>query len=161
MLDRNYKAIAAIVKHTATSVCKFENLFHKPLANELADYFAAHNPLFNRERFLTACGIGARVKDTAYAKAKTKVAAYAEQKALRQTTAICSCCTTEIKDGDAILFAGNLKLCSVCVARIGKSDGLLAACKHTVYSLPCLCGDADGLCCVCAAADAIKAYLAD
>lgn len=45
-----------------------------------------------------------------------------EQKALRQTTVtrqVCSCCTTEIKTGDAILFAGSLKLCSVCVARIG------------------------------------------
>lgn len=33
---------------------------------------------------------------------------------------------------------------------------LLAACKHTVYSLPCLCGDGDGLCCVCACKSAIE-----
>ncbi len=53
----HYKAIAEIVRHTATSVCKFENLFHTPLANELADYFAADNPRFDRARFLTACGV--------------------------------------------------------------------------------------------------------
>lgn len=59
---KHYKAIAEIIKkrlnlnqgtrHTP----RF--LYADEVADDLADYFAGDNPRFDRERFLTACGIG-------------------------------------------------------------------------------------------------------
>ncbi len=59
MLTRkHYKAIAAIVKDcTKTTDDAVTYVSSSQLCHELADYFAADNPRFDRERFLTACGI--------------------------------------------------------------------------------------------------------
>jgi hypothetical protein len=55
MTKKHYEAIAAafhayISTNTGTNIAK-------PIAKDLADYFAAENPKFDRERFLAACGI--------------------------------------------------------------------------------------------------------
>lgn len=127
---KDYKAIADMaVKHTIEHASDTgAELVKSDFVNDMADYFAGDNPLFDRERFLTACDTSA-ICATCDADSDDCATCYAdtddEQKALRQTTVtrqVCSCCTTEIKDGDAILFAGSLKLCSVCVGRIGKAD---------------------------------------
>jgi hypothetical protein len=64
MLTRkHYKAIAEIVE-TTTEKHKTEgfgsllcNEVRNSITIELADYFAADNPQFDRDRFLEACGL--------------------------------------------------------------------------------------------------------
>jgi len=58
-----YKAIAEIiVKNTHyhqfyCSTPKSNFVYHKELVKDLADYFAANNPQFDRQKFLDTCGI--------------------------------------------------------------------------------------------------------
>ena len=54
MTKKHYEAIASMFKpymvHPTQNIAK-------PLAKDLADYFATDNKLFNRTKFLTACGL--------------------------------------------------------------------------------------------------------
>ena len=66
LTKKHFKAIAEIVSESQDLVCA-DDLAHlstglwriKPhdFCNKLADYFAADNPQFDRERFLSACGL--------------------------------------------------------------------------------------------------------
>lgn len=56
MTKKHYTAIADIVKAMRTYM---PETGRKMLARLLADYFATDNPKFNRDMFLTACGIEA------------------------------------------------------------------------------------------------------
>ena len=53
MTRKHYVAIAEII---AYRLCAKDNHPHE-IAKRLADYFKRDNPKFDRERFLTACGI--------------------------------------------------------------------------------------------------------
>lgn len=60
LTTRDYRAIAAIIdKVQLIADPSRTNAAHvvKYIVSDLADYFVGDNPLFNRERFLTACGI--------------------------------------------------------------------------------------------------------
>ncbi len=59
MLSRkHYKAIAEIVKKNTTKVDKIILYVKRAdMVCDLADYFAADNPRFDRARFLEACGL--------------------------------------------------------------------------------------------------------
>lgn len=62
MLHRkDYKAVAAIVNRCSgpDSHYSYQTTHTDDLCKDLADYFATDNPRFDRERFLTACGIAA------------------------------------------------------------------------------------------------------
>jgi hypothetical protein len=55
MTKKHYEAIAKafyayIATNTGANIAR-------PIAKDLADYFAQDNPKFNRSRFLEACGI--------------------------------------------------------------------------------------------------------
>lgn len=60
---QHYKAIAEIIRfeYTAfdgTGEDDYEGkLTIRNITNNLADYFADDNPLFNRQKFLKACGL--------------------------------------------------------------------------------------------------------
>jgi len=55
MTKKHYTAIAEVIKpYTAYHPA---NLYAKPIAENLAYYFAQDNPRFNRTRFLEACGV--------------------------------------------------------------------------------------------------------
>ena len=59
---QHYKAIANIIeKHTDEINDEVHNHYmivpRNTLINELADYFAQDNPLFDQDKFLKACGI--------------------------------------------------------------------------------------------------------
>jgi hypothetical protein len=52
---QNYKAIAGIVeKHSMTA---YQVIHRQNFVNELVDYFAKDNPLFDKAKFLLACGM--------------------------------------------------------------------------------------------------------
>lgn len=54
---QHYKAIAKIVKDNTTIDSRNEYVMNVDfLMNDLADYFVKDNKLFDREKFLTACG---------------------------------------------------------------------------------------------------------
>jgi hypothetical protein len=53
MKKKNYEAIADCIQYR---LCAKDNHPHE-VAKRLADYFAQDNPLFQREKFLKACGI--------------------------------------------------------------------------------------------------------
>lgn len=62
MLTRqHYKAIAEMIrkqyKNESTSVAVYARPAVIEIARELADYFASDNPLFDRNKFMAACGI--------------------------------------------------------------------------------------------------------
>lgn len=55
---KHYRAIAAMVaKHTVPHTTYPGDMVKFNFVNDLADYFAGDNPQFDRERFLTACGV--------------------------------------------------------------------------------------------------------
>ena len=74
-------------------------------------HFAKDNPRFDRKRFLSACGFA---KDNPRFDRKRFLSACG----MGPEPTICSCCDKEIKQGDAILFAGSIRLCGPCVRRI-------------------------------------------
>lgn len=51
MTKKHFKAIAEIIRNTR---CVKEIA---QVAIKLADYFADENPLFDRDKFMTACGL--------------------------------------------------------------------------------------------------------
>ena len=53
MTKKHYEAIADCIQYR---LCSSDNHPHE-IAGRLADYFEIDNKNFNRERFLTACGI--------------------------------------------------------------------------------------------------------
>lgn len=60
---KHYRAFADMVKNNSQEFTGLNglitvNMVRTRFCNDLADYFAADNPQFDRERFLTACGIG-------------------------------------------------------------------------------------------------------
>lgn len=55
MTKKHYIAIATIINDAYTAESDMGII--KDIAYPLADYFATDNKLFNRERFLAACGI--------------------------------------------------------------------------------------------------------
>lgn len=55
MTKKHYRAIAEIVRCIGNTYRG--NYIHKLLANKLAYYFAADNSLFDRDKFLKACGL--------------------------------------------------------------------------------------------------------
>lgn len=60
MLTRqHYKAIAEIIKHSDTLVIKPRGGVgpRNDLKEKLADYFQEENPQFDRDKFLTNCGL--------------------------------------------------------------------------------------------------------
>ena len=63
MTKTHFEAIARIFADRAGcdySTIDFDaghNAAHKSLAEDLADYFEDENPRFNRQMFLTACGL--------------------------------------------------------------------------------------------------------
>ncbi len=59
----HYKAIAAIVNIDYDQDCN-EYGARVDMAEKLADYFASDNPRFDRERFLTACGVEVETVET-------------------------------------------------------------------------------------------------
>lgn len=55
---QHYKAIAEIVKQNEGTVNNIMVYIKRQrLCDDLADYFAADNPRFDREKFLEACGL--------------------------------------------------------------------------------------------------------
>ena len=54
MTKKHYVAIAEIIKSEAMAT---PYGYRADIAGKLADYFKQDNPKFDRERFLTACGI--------------------------------------------------------------------------------------------------------
>ena len=55
---KDYKAIAEIVKkNTVMTGVVMVRVKRVDMVCDLADYFAADNPLFDRSRFLEACGL--------------------------------------------------------------------------------------------------------
>lgn len=57
MTKKHYEAMATIIKE-AYDKCPTQNTTrYDDIVYPLADYFATDNPKFDRERFLTACGI--------------------------------------------------------------------------------------------------------
>ena len=65
MTKKHYTAIANIIRlqlrsadnHTRKEHREIERYADESTAHQLADYFATDNPRFNREMFLTACGL--------------------------------------------------------------------------------------------------------
>lgn len=63
MTKKHFEAIAAMLasySHYDMSSIEFDmghNHAHDAIANSMADYFETINPNFNREQFLTACGL--------------------------------------------------------------------------------------------------------
>lgn len=55
MTKKHYEAIAVILKSFNSGL--LTNVCIKPMAKHLAEYFEQENPRFNRDKFLTACGI--------------------------------------------------------------------------------------------------------
>jgi len=62
---QHYVAIASIIKANTTRIC-IEDIaqgsnglpcLHPDTIEDLADYFAANNPQFDRQKFLDTCGI--------------------------------------------------------------------------------------------------------
>ena len=49
---KQYKAIAKLIKES--TLYSFDGVL---IANEFADYFAKDNPRFDRDKFLSACGV--------------------------------------------------------------------------------------------------------
>ena len=58
MLTRqNYKTIAEVIKNNyRTGTIQTKDCL-QDTAEKLADYFVTYTPLFNREKFLKACGL--------------------------------------------------------------------------------------------------------
>lgn len=56
MTKKHYEAIAKIFAHHSTEYASCE-AYKVITCKLLADYFAQDNPKFNRDRFLTACGV--------------------------------------------------------------------------------------------------------
>lgn len=62
MTPEHFEAIASIIKYNRdmnypADKSGYGLVAAKLIAVEMADYFEKENPLFNRSRFLTACGI--------------------------------------------------------------------------------------------------------
>lgn len=61
MTKKNFEAIARILKANQVELhSDFDRGYIagvEGIAHELADHFAVENPRFNRDQFLTACGI--------------------------------------------------------------------------------------------------------
>lgn len=59
LLGKHYKAIAAIIKdqHTQSDPMRFRKLLASETADDLANFFVSDNPQFDRDKFMTACGI--------------------------------------------------------------------------------------------------------
>lgn len=62
MTRKHFEAIALIIKNARipNAAAGFDDGFDagvEDVATSLADYFAGENPRFDREKFLTACGI--------------------------------------------------------------------------------------------------------
>lgn len=57
MTIKHFEAVARIFRNYAgLTARRTQNDVAKSIAQDVADYFAAENPNFDRERFLTACG---------------------------------------------------------------------------------------------------------
>jgi len=62
---KDFKAVAEIIsEYTGQNAAYFNGIHRREVTqtvrhvtNKLADYFAAQNPRFNRERFMKACGL--------------------------------------------------------------------------------------------------------
>lgn len=58
MTKKHYKAIAEIIKAETSHVNpKFLFIPTEELSNKLADYFEQDNDRFDRDKFLSACGL--------------------------------------------------------------------------------------------------------
>lgn len=58
MTKKNYVAIAEILAHHAKHYEDIKEFkFLVDVCDQLADYFEQDNPRFDRERFLSACGV--------------------------------------------------------------------------------------------------------
>lgn len=61
MTKKHYEAIAAIIASTYRNAALYKDAGRtdtlETIAARLADYFATDNKLFDRSRFLAACGI--------------------------------------------------------------------------------------------------------
>lgn len=53
---QHYKAIAKIIEETKSGEQLWDGQANR-IAIKLIDYFATDNPRFDREKFLTACGL--------------------------------------------------------------------------------------------------------
>jgi len=51
---KHYQAIASIINFRTTAK---KNICSEHIIKDLADYFSSDNPLFDRDRFLSACGV--------------------------------------------------------------------------------------------------------
>ena len=57
MTKKHYTAIAAILKIARANSNPNQHMMVDVILIDITDYFATDNPLFNRAKFLTACGI--------------------------------------------------------------------------------------------------------
>ena len=55
MTKKDYELIASVLRERLGD--SYDNAYARLLVKKMADVFEAHNPKFNRSKFLKACGI--------------------------------------------------------------------------------------------------------